>query len=145
MRRDLGEGYELDDDVARVDVAAVHRYLAEESYWAPGRPYEDVELLVREAARVVALYHDGELVGFCRAARCAPGLFYLADVYVLDAHRGHGLGVALVREMVEEGPLAGRNWFLHTADAHDLYRKLGFTEPSAKVLELRVQPQRCGG
>jgi GNAT superfamily N-acetyltransferase len=137
MRRDLGDGYELDDDVSRVDVAAVHRYLSEESYWAAGRPYADVELLVREAVRVVALYHDGDLVGFCRAARCAPGLFYLADVYVLDAHRGRGLGVALVREMVEEGPLAGRNWFLHTTDAHDLYRKLGFTDPSYKVLELR--------
>ena len=137
MRRELGDGYELDDDVSRVDVPAVHRYLSEESYWASGRRYEDVELLVREAARVVALYHDGRLVGFCRAARCAPGLFYLADVYVLDAHRGRGLGVALVREMVEEGPLAGRNWLLHTTDAHDLYRRFGFDEPGPKVLELR--------
>ena len=137
MRRELRDGYELDDDVERVDIAAVHRYLSEESYWARGRPYADVERLVREAARVVALYHEGELVGFCRAARCAPGLFYLADVYVLDAHRGRGLGVALVREILEEGPLAGRNWLLHTTDAHDLYRKLGFDEPGQKVLELR--------
>jgi len=137
MRRELRDGYELDDDVERVDIAAVHRYLSEESYWARGRPYADVELLVREAARVVALYHEGELVGFCRAARCAPALFYLADVYVLDAHRGRGLGVALVREILEEGSLAGRNWLLHTTDAHDLYRKLGFDEPGQKVLELR--------
>lgn len=137
MRRDLGDGYELDDDVARVDVAGVHRYLSEESYWALGRPYADVELLVREAVRVLGLYHHGDLVGFCRAARCAPGLFYLADVYVLDAHRGRGLGVALVREMVEEGPLAGRNWLLHTTDAHDLYRRFGFDVPGPKVLELR--------
>jgi len=135
MRRELGDGYELDDDVERVDVAAVHNYLAEESYWARGRPYADVELLVGEAVRVVGLYHDGELVGFCRAARCAPGLFYLADVYVLDGHRGRGLGVALVREMVDEGPLAGRSWLLHTTDAHDLYRKLGFSTPGPKVME----------
>jgi GNAT superfamily N-acetyltransferase len=137
MKRQLGDGYELDDDVERIDVAAVHRYLSEESYWARGRPYADVEQLLREAARVVALYHGAELVGFCRAARCAPGLFYLADVYVLDTHRGRGLGVALVREMIEAGPLAGRTWLLHTTDAHDLYRKLGFTDPSYKVLELR--------
>jgi GNAT superfamily N-acetyltransferase len=135
VKRDLGEGIELDDDAARVDLGAVHRYLSEESYWAQGRPYADVEALVREAARVVGLYHDGRQIGFCRAARCAPGLFYLADVYVLEGYRGRGLGVELVREMLENGPLADRSWLLHTTDAHDLYRKFGFAEPGPKVLE----------
>ena len=37
MKRQLGEGYELDDDVERVDVHAVHDYLANHSYWAEGR------------------------------------------------------------------------------------------------------------
>jgi GNAT superfamily N-acetyltransferase len=135
MRRELDGGFELDDDRSRIDVAAVHRYLAEESYWARGRPYADVEELVGEAARVLGLYHDGRQIGFCRAARCAPGLFYLADVYVLEAFRGRGLGVELVREMVDDGPLAGKRWLLHTEDAHDLYRRLGFAEPSRKLLE----------
>ena len=140
MRRTLDGGVELDDDRARVDVAAVHRYLAEESYWARGRSYADVEALVHEAARVVGLYDGDRQIGFCRAARCAPGLFYLADVYVLDGYRGRGLGVELVREMVEAGPLAGRSWLLHTADAHELYRKLGFGAPGERVMELRAAP-----
>ena len=135
MKRELGDGFELDDDRDRIDVAAVHRYLSEESYWARGREYADVEQLVREAARVVGLYHDGSQIGFCRAARCAPGLFYLADVYVLDEYRGRGLGVALVREMIDDGPLAGRKWLLHTEDAHDLYRRFGFAEPNYKLME----------
>jgi GNAT superfamily N-acetyltransferase len=135
MIRGLGDGFELDDDVARVDVDAVHRYLARESYWARGRERAAVEALVREAARVVGLYHDGCQAGFCRAARCTPGLFYLADVYVLDEFRGRGLGVELVREMVERGPLAGRSWLLHTDDAHALYRKLGFDTPGPKLME----------
>ena len=46
---------ELDDDPARIDIAAVHDYLANESYWAAGRPYEVVERLVREAQRVVGV------------------------------------------------------------------------------------------
>jgi ribosomal protein S18 acetylase RimI-like enzyme len=135
MKRELDGGFELDDDRSRVDVAAVHRYLAQESYWAQGRPREEVEELVREAARVVGLYHDGRQVGFSRAARCAPGLFYLADVYVLEEFRGRGLGNELVREMVDNGPLAGKRWLLHTEDAHELYRKFGFGEPSSKLLE----------
>ena len=141
MRRELGDGFELDDDRDRVDIAAVHRYLAEESYWAKGREFADVELVVREAARVVGLYHDGSQIGFCRAARCAPGLFYLADVYVLDGYRGRGLGVELVREMIDEGPLAGRKWLLHTEDAHDLYHRFGFTEPNYKLMERPAPPE----
>jgi GNAT superfamily N-acetyltransferase len=136
--RDLGDGFELDDDAGRIDVDAVHRYLSEESYWARGRSRADVEALVREAARVVGLYRDGRQVGFCRAARCAPGLFYLADVYVLEECRGRGLGVALVTEMVEHGPFSERAWLLHTEDAHELYRRLGFDAPGSKLMERRA-------
>ncbi len=136
MRRELAEGYELDDDPARIDVAAVHRFISEESYWAPGRPYEMQEQLVREASRVVGLYQRGQQVGFCRAVWVfgLPAV-YLADVYVLAEHRGRGLGVELVKEMVERGPFSDRSWLLHTGDAHDLYRKFGFREPSERLME----------
>ena len=134
MRRDLGGGYELDDDPARIDRDAVHAYLAR-SYWAEGRPREVQDVLIDRAARVVGLYRDGELVGFTRAISDGHVQSYLADVYVLEEHRGRGLGVELVRFSVEEGPLAGTKWYLHTLDAHDLYRKFGFTEPSERVLE----------
>ena len=51
MTRDLGDGYELDDDPARIDVAAVHAFISGESYWAPGRPFDVQERLIREARR----------------------------------------------------------------------------------------------
>ena len=60
---------------------------------------------------------------------------YLADVYVLHEHRGRGLGVELVREMVESGPYAANRWILHTADAHELYAKFGFGEPGPRTME----------
>jgi predicted N-acetyltransferase YhbS len=135
MIRRLEGGYELDDDPARVDVDAVHDYLANHSYWAEGRSRETVERLVREATRVVGVYLDGVQVGFARAFSDGVALAYLADVYVLSEHRGRGLGVELVREIVEHGPLTGVKWILHTRDAHDLYRRFGFAEPSERVLE----------
>jgi len=134
MRRALRDGYELDDDRARIDRAAVHAYLTQ-SYWAEGRPREVQDALIDGAARVVGLYHDGAQVGFSRTLSDGHAQSYLADVYVLDEHRGRGLGVELVRFSVEEGPVAHTKWLLHTADAHDLYRKFGFTEPSERVLE----------
>ena len=54
---------------------------------------------------------------------------------MLDEFRGRGLGVELVRFSVEESPFAGCRWLLHTADAHDLYRKVGFTEPNERLME----------
>ena len=135
MKRDLGDGYELDDDLTRIDRKAVHRYLREESYWAKGRPRDVQDELIDGAARVVGVYHDDEQVGFTRTLSDGHAQSYLADVYVLEEHRGRGLGVELVRFSVDEGPLAETKWFLHTSDAHDLYRKFGFAEPGERAME----------
>jgi GNAT superfamily N-acetyltransferase len=126
---------ELDDDPARIDIAAVHDYLANQSYWAEGRPYEVVERLVREAQRVVGVYDGDRQVGFARAFTDGVSLVYLADVYLLPEYRGQGLGLRLIREMVEHAPYAELRWILHTRDAHELYRKVGFGEPSERVME----------
>lgn len=135
MRRELADGYELDDDAGRVDIDAVHAFISGESYWAQGRPRALVERLVWEATRVVGLYKDGAQVGFSRAATDGATVVYLADVYVLAEHRGRGLGLELVREMVENGPLADRTWLLHTRDMHPLYAKLGFGPPGDRLME----------
>ena len=135
VRRELDGGLELDDDPARIDVDAVHDYLANESYWAKGRPRDVVERLVREAQRVVGLYDGERQVGFARAFSDGVSLVYLADVYVLPEYRSRGLGTELVREIVENGPLAGVRWILHTRDAHALYQKVGFRAPSERVME----------
>lgn len=136
MKRDLGDEYELDDDPERIDREAVHAYLTR-SYWSEGRTRETQDALIASAARVVGLYRDGEQIGFSRTLSDGHAQSYLADVYVLDEHRGRGLGVELVRFSVDEGPLAETKWLLHTRDAHGLYRKFGFGDPDERVLERR--------
>ena len=135
MRRDLGDGFELDDDPGRIDRATVHRYLSDESYWAKGRPRDVQDALIESSQRVVGLYHDGRQVGFSRTITDGHVHAYLADVYVLEEFRGRRLGVELVRFSVEEGPFAACRWVLHTADAHGLYRKFGFVEPDERLME----------
>ena len=135
MRRALAAGIELDDDPLRVDVDAVHDFLANHSYWAEGRNRDTVGRLVHEAQRVVGIYDGDRQVGFARAFTDDASLAYLADVYVLPEYRGRGFGVELVRETIERGPYAGRRWLLHTRDAHDLYRRFGFGPPSERVME----------
>ena len=136
MKKQLGRGYELDDDTGRVDREVVHRFISEDSYWAKGRARAAMDDLIDRASRNVGLYApDGSLAGYSRTVD-APDAFlvYLADVFVLSEHRGQGRGVELVRFTVDEGPYAARRWILHTADAHGLYEKLGFA-PGERLLE----------
>ena len=86
LKRTLENGYELDDDPARVNVDAVHAFISQ-AYWAEGRSRAEVARLVGEAQRVVGLYKDGAQVGFCRCASDGVSFAYLADVYVLPEHR----------------------------------------------------------
>ncbi|MDX6400222.1 MAG: hypothetical protein QOF27_828 [Gaiellaceae bacterium] len=138
MKRALGDGYELDDDGARLDREAVHAYLGGVSYWAEGRTRQRQDELIDASARVVGLYYEGKQIGFARAVDCdAAGFMYLADVYVLDEHRGRGLGIELVKEIVERGPFSGRRWVLHTRDMHSLYEKFGFG-PNVRLMERGV-------
>ncbi len=135
MRRALGGGLELDDDPERIDRSEVHRFLSEVSYWAAGRGRDMQDRLIDTALRVVGLYDGDRQIGFCRASGDGVSCVYLADVYVLPEYRGRGLGVELVREMVENGPYAGSRWLLHTADMHELYRKFGFGDPGERLME----------
>lgn len=127
--------YELDDDPARVDFAVLWQFLSTEAYWQRWRSPADLRAQLEGAWRVVGCYHDGRMVGFARALSDGVALAYLADVFVLGAHRGRGLGTALVREMIDNGPGRDFRWMLHTADAHELYRGFGFTEPDTTYLE----------
>ncbi len=151
MRRELADGYELDDDPTRIDVDAVHAYVSGESYWGRGRPRERIERAIAGSRRVLGLYRDNELVGFARAVSDGAIIAYLADVYVLSAHRGRGLGLALVSEMIDGCEQWDARWLLHTADAQGLYAKLGFVEDaptyalmererSSQVSDARVSP-----
>jgi GNAT superfamily N-acetyltransferase len=128
--------YEVSDDPSRVDVDAAWAYLGSEAYWARWRTREDFARQVTGAWRVVGVYAaDGAMVGFARAFSDGVALAYLADVYVLPAHRGAGLGRRLVQVMVEEGPGRDFRWLLHTADAHGLYASFGFAPPDATLME----------
>jgi GNAT superfamily N-acetyltransferase len=136
VQRDLANGYELDDDPARIDRSAVHDFLSREAYWALGRPREVVDETIDGAARVVGLYHDGWQVGFVRIVSDRHTVAYVADVYVLPEHRGRGMGSEMFRFAVLEGPLTDvRKWGLHTRDAHELYRRFGFGDPDGRYME----------
>jgi len=118
--------YLISDDPALVDVDVVHGWLTDASYWARGRTRETV---VRSIANSIPLgvYHRGVTVGFARLVTDRSTFAWLCDVFVLEEHRGAGLGKALVDAAVTHPDLQEVERFvLATADAHDLYGRYGF-------------------
>jgi GNAT superfamily N-acetyltransferase len=132
--------YELDDNPERADPGAAIEFLTTEAYWGRSRSRELIKRQIAGAWRVVGAYDQaGAMVGFARAFSDGASA-YLADVYVLRAHRGSGLGTAIVRLMIDDGPGARMRWMLHTRDAHGLYQRFGFAPPDDRYLERPALP-----
>ena len=119
------DDYTVSDDPDRLDLEAVHAYLAR-SYWSPGVPLE----VVRAAAAgslAFGLYHGGAQVGYARVVTDRATFAYVCDVYVLEDEQGQGLGRWLMTCVLAHPDLHGlRRWLLTTQDAHAFYQAVGF-------------------
>lgn len=132
------EGYEISSDPERMDPSAIHAFLVR-SYWARGIPRELVERSLRNSL-CFGLFHGSEQVGLARVVSDRATFAYLCDVYVLEAHRGRGLGRWLVSHALAHPELQGlRRFMLATEDAHGLYAQLGFTpvEEAYQLMQIR--------
>jgi GNAT superfamily N-acetyltransferase len=124
VHRERG-GYLVSSDPARLDVDAIHAFLTT-SYWSPGIPRTVVERAIA-GSLCFGLFAGDRQIGFARVITDRATFAYLADVYVLDEHRGRGLGTWLIETVVAHPALRGlRRFVLVTRDAHGLYEKFGF-------------------
>jgi GNAT superfamily N-acetyltransferase len=124
--------YEISADPARLDLDVIHRYLSEEAYWSPGIPREVVSRAIANSLCFGIYEHGVAQVGFARLITDRATYAYLADVFVLPAHRGKGLSKQLMETIIAHPEVQGlRRWMLATRDAHQLYARYGFT-PVAK-------------
>ena len=118
--------YLISTDPRRLDLGVIHAYLAR-SYWSPGIPRSIVERAVSNSL-CFGLYRGTEQVGFARVVSDKATFAYLADVFVLEAHRGKGLSKWLMESIKSHEDLQGlRRFLLGTKDAHGLYKQFGFS------------------
>jgi GNAT superfamily N-acetyltransferase len=135
-------GIEISSDPARIDAEVVFRFLTT-SYWAAGRPREVVEHSIRHSLCFGA-YDGAAQVGFGRIVTDQAVFAYLADVFVIEAYRGRGIGRALVAAMLADPRLIRvQQFLLRTRDAHGVYQALGF-EPVPRPEELMGLGSRSG-
>ena len=120
--------YHISTDPGKLDVPGIHRYLSESSYWAKGRSLEAVEKSIGNSLNF-GVYLQDEQVGFARIISDFSTFAYLADVYLLPGHQNKGLSKWLMNCIVFHPDLRGLNRImLGTANAHELYKKYGFSE-----------------
>jgi GNAT superfamily N-acetyltransferase len=140
------DGYVLTADPKRVDFTRVHRWLAEESYWAAGRSYDLVARSIDGSLPYSIFTTDGaEQVAFARAVTDGATFAWICDVFVDETHRGRGLGKWMIDTIVAD--LSDRGilrFLLATRDAHDVYRRSGFEDLAGahRFMEIDRRPTR---
>jgi GNAT superfamily N-acetyltransferase len=117
----------ISTDKSKLQLDIIHDYLSKKSYWAEGIPKETVQKSIENSLSFgIYLQQENELiqVGFCRIISDLATYAYLADVFVLEEHRGKGISKLLMEIILKHPDLQGlRRWVL----AHGLYAQFGFT------------------
>jgi N-acetylglutamate synthase-like GNAT family acetyltransferase len=121
------EDYKVSTDPGELDLAVIHKYLSEESYWAQEIPFDIVEKAIANSL-CFGLYKNNRQIGFARLVTDKATFAYLADVFVLEEYRGQGLSKWLMEVIQSHPELQGlRRWMLMTRDAQGLYEQFGWT------------------
>ena len=123
------DSYTISTDPARLDRRAVWEFLRT-SYWSPGIDFEIVSRAIDNSLVFGLRGPDDEQAGYARAIVDRDGSARLADVYVLETHRGRGLGVWLVQTMLEHPEL------------RDGFRR---AESDELLMERPARPELAGG
>ena len=117
--------YLISTDPEKLDAVTIHAFLTT-SYWSPGIPLPVVQKALAHSL-CFGLYHQGKQVGLSRVVTDHATYAYLCDVYVLEAHRGKGLGHWMVECIMAHPELQNlRRFTLATRDAHRVYEAFGF-------------------
>ena len=118
--------YVISTDKSRLNFGLIHDFL-KRSYWAEGVSEENVRRRI-ENSLVFGLYDSGDQAEFARVVTDYAAFAYLADVFVIEAYRGWGLGKWMIEVSLSYPGLGDLKWSLATKDAHELYRGYGFIE-----------------
>ena len=132
-----GSEYEFSTDNQRLDIDTICGFLTR-SYWSPGIPRAVVERAIA-GSMPFGVYRLSEQVGFARVVTDKATFAYLADVFIVEAHRGRGLSKRLMAFVMAHPDLQGlRRFMLATKDAHGLYAQFGFTATAnpARIMEI---------
>lgn len=126
----------ISKDKSKLDSNLIHSFITN-SYWGRGRTIKEVEKTI-ESCLCFGVYKNETQIGFARVVTDYVVFAYVMDVFILPEYRGKGYSKKLMEQVTKDEELkVCKTWMLKTSDAHNLYKKCGFTELSTpeKVME----------
>ncbi|MDO6487009.1 GNAT family N-acetyltransferase [Colwellia sp. 6_MG-2023] len=119
-------GYKISSEISDMDISVIHGYITR-SYWAENIPLNTMETAINNSLCFGVFTDSGNQVAFARMITDTATFAYLADVFVLEEHRGKGISKWIMKNIIEHPKLQGiRRMALATSDAHGLYEQFGF-------------------
>lgn len=117
----------ISTDKSLLQLNIIHDFLSK-SYWAENIPIELVKKSIDHSI-CFGVYLEGAQIGFARVITDQTTFAYLADVFIVEEHRGKGYSKMLMQIIMSHPDLQNlRRWTLATRNAHSLYAQFGFTQ-----------------
>jgi len=98
------------------------------AYWSKHIKMEEVKQGAKNSALVAGVFHQDDQVGYARVISDKTRFAYILDVFVDKRFRKKGIGQWMVDNILNHEDLKDvYQWLLMTKDAHEVYKKSGFT------------------
>jgi GNAT superfamily N-acetyltransferase len=126
--KQMAPDFYISTDKNKLDISLIVDFLTNRSYWAKDRTEEAIRKSIHNSFSFGLYSREGALIGFARVVSDFAVFAWLMDVFILEDYQGKGLGKKLMQEIISHPDLKDvKRWGLGTRDAHELYKKFGFT------------------
>lgn len=123
----ISSGISISTEKSKLDILLIHEFLTN-SYWAKGRTRDQVNQSI-EHSMCFGVYNNERQIGFARIITDQIFFGYIADLFIVESHRGQGISKMLLNSIFSNPDLSSvNNWYLFTKDAQGLYVKFNFKE-----------------
>ena len=124
---------------SKLQLEVIYNYLSKESYWAQNIPLDIVKQSI-DGSVCFGIYLKNKQIGYARVITDCATFGYLADVFVLEEHRGKGLSKELMKFIMAHPSFKKlRRFMLATKDAQGLYKQFGFNQLAMpeRIMEIK--------
>ncbi|NOU20363.1 MAG: GNAT family N-acetyltransferase [Methyloglobulus sp.] len=128
--------YRLNFPLEPVDVAAV---LNDSGIRRPTKDLARIERMFANADLIVSAWHEGKLIGVCRALTDFSYCCYLSDLAVANAYQNQGIGRELIARVQAAIGDEVALILLSAPEAMEYYPKVGFEKIENGFIVKRVK------
>jgi N-acetylglutamate synthase-like GNAT family acetyltransferase len=135
--------YSIKDGFKQMDFVKIHNML-KDAFWCIGIKKSEIIQGAKNSALLVGTFtSNGEQIGYSRVISDKTRFAYILDVIVDKKYRKQGIGQTMVKYILNHQDLMDvYQWTLITKDAHEVYKKVGFSSLSNPLDWMEIRHSR---